>query len=154
MSLTTTHLIGFGAKRAAASASGHLYWRITFTASVSGTYMEIAEAEMRVAGVDQTSGQTFTSSTVVGGSLSNMWDNSAANNVTLQLSDSPCHVTVQFSSAQAIDSVTMTARNPTGSYPPTAGQILYSDDGTSFTSVHSYSGLSWSGGETKTFSGW
>ena len=150
--LMLNNFSGFGV--APAAGGGHTYWRITFTGSLSGTYMEISEAQMIAGGTDQTSGQTFTSSTVVGGALANVFDDSAANAITLQLSDSPCHVTVQFSSPQAITSMTMTARNPAGSYPPTGGLLQYSDDGSAFYTVHTYSGLSWTNGETKTFSGW
>lgn len=150
MSFALTHLIGFGARRATSSAAAHRYWKWKWTDNqTSGAFVEFAELELLIGGTDQTSPSTTISQTgTVYNSVSNLVDNSASTNWQ---GDDECEVTIDLGSAMAITDYTVTARNVGSSYTPKAWNFYYSDDGTSFTLVHSQSAQSFTNGQKKTY---
>jgi hypothetical protein len=130
--------------------TGHRYWRWKWTDNqTSGAYVEFAELELLISGTDQTSPSTTISQTgTVYNAVSALVDNNASTNWQ---GDDEAMVTIDLGSALAITHYSVTARSVGSSYTPKAWDFSYSDDGSSFTAVHSQSAQSFTNGEKKTY---
>ena len=131
------------------------YWRINCTHEAGEDYVIIYEIEMRatIGGADQTS----TSNTIFSSEVNS--SNEAANafddtNSSRWVSkhktlDAAPWIGQDFGSAQTIAEITIYTDN--GDRPPSAIEIQHSPDNSTWTTTDTYSGLTWSSGETKTF---
>lgn len=144
----------------------HRYWRYLVSAtaypSAPGDVCLIVESEMRssIGGADLTgTGTAAASSLYAGSSAAYAFDDSTGTNWASQYppgaDDNAWWLRYDFGSgtAYALAEVTITAGtggNEAGA--PTAFSVQCSDDASSWTTASSFSGQSWTSGETKTFS--
>lgn len=137
------------------AAAPHRYWRIYITAIPLGGVPTIAELELRAnAGdQDQTPGGFVTANSATWGAAANAVDNNLAT--YWGGNTMPGWLACTFNSPVAVNEVVITARNDLNaaqSQTATAFEVQSSDDGTTWTTEWSESGLSpWTTSETRTF---
>lgn len=137
-------------------AGGFMHWKLQFTTDTSGA-VRLAEAELReTAGGADVSGSRFHAvshpSDVVG-TVADVFDDLLDSSNEWAATAFPCSITAYFPGAQDIAQVTLTgtAGGLIGQGPDDL-TIYSSPDGSTWTSVYSTSGLSWStANEVKTF---
>lgn len=142
------------------SASRHRYWRVNIVTGVSA-FVGARDIGMKtVSGsVDETEGGTGTSkthfdaSTVAANAFDTMDDVSTATDWASDGTAYPQWIQYDFGAGNAklITEISYRARNIGGSQYPTAIDFQYSDDGSSFTTVKSVSGLTFTALEKKTW---
>ena len=134
----------------------HVYWRIRYTSTQSGSYCSAGEIEMAatVGGADQCSGGTgFATATGGGSAVSYAFDNNPA---TAWYSFAPPQaVGYAFPSAVSVVSVRITAENGNFAGPsasPKSFTIEHSDNGSSWVVAATVTGQpDWTAGEVRTF---
>lgn len=135
--------------------AAHERWRVYITATLSNWICQILECELRgtVGGPDLTgSGTPFTGVSNPG---TEIFDDNVATGTTVNSAGSfPCFFGYHFGAgnAQHVEEFTITTD---GSYDraPTDFELQVSDDGSTWTTVRTFTGVSWSANETKTFAG-
>lgn len=111
----------------------------------------ISEIEFLISDADQTGSGTASANNASGGAASNAYDDNTGTEWGAASVDS-CFNAYDFGSGvtKAIDQISLTAPSNTQK-APTEGVFLTSDDGLVYYQVGTFSGLSWSAAEEKTF---
>lgn len=150
-------LAAFGALPKQARAAAHRYWRIEWVASSDRP--AIAEVEMRTTpgGADQCSGGTASASSYSyfgSGDPAYAFDNDLNTRWLSNFGASPEWLQYDFGSGNDKEIVEIKLTSEAGAWAgsPTAGRVLYSDDGSSFTEAWTFSTPGWRGnGTSQTF---
>lgn len=132
----------------AATAAGHRYWKFTFS-NGGDAEAEMAEIELLISSVDQTSGASISATNTNAGAAANLIDDSTGTKWGGFPLDAT--VTVDLGSALAIDAYTITAISGAGHYPR-QWVLAWSDDDVSYTTADSQTGQSFTSLEKKTYS--
>lgn len=135
--------------------AAHERWRIYITATLGEWFCQIPECELRgtVGGADLTgSGTPFTGTGATG---TEIFDNNVTTKATINNAGVyPCWFGYHFGAgnAQHVEEFTITTD---GGYDraPTDFQLQWSDDGSTWTTVRTFTGVTWAADETKTFAG-
>lgn len=150
MSFALTHLIGFGARRSQAAATGYRYWKFTFS-NGGFSEVEISEVELMIGGTDQASGGTASATNTNG---SNAPANAFDNNTGTKWSGFPLDATLTYDfgagNEKAITTYSLQAING-GSNHPKTWTLARSSDNVSYTTVDTRSGESFTSLEKKTY---
>ncbi|MBF0460589.1 MAG: DUF2460 domain-containing protein [Magnetococcales bacterium] len=136
--------------------ANHRYWRVNFTASTSGSTIQVRfyEIEFRgtIGGVDQCNGgtasashNTSTANLAFNNSAGDQWNNGGPS--------VPSWIQYDFGAGVTVDVAEIMFQPYNASQCPTAFDIQYSDDGTSFTTKASWSLITsgWQSGTQRTF---
>lgn len=143
-----------------APAGAHRHWRIYVTSILSGSYVSIVEAEMRLTsgGADQTGSGTASASstyTTEGATPAKAFDNVLTYPGWTNNADLPCWLAYDFGAGitKEITEVTILNRNDSWwNQAPVAFEVQYSDDGAAWTTSWSVPNAGFtSTGQTKTF---
>lgn len=131
----------------------HRYWRLTAAPFSNSVGLGIAEIELHttVGGADVASGGTASASSTFAGSAAQAFDDNPATDWE-GLSHTSDWVQYDFGgSPQDITEIAITA-SVDSNHAPASGTLAYSDDGTNFTTLLTFSGQSgWAAGATRTF---
>jgi hypothetical protein len=138
--------------------AGHRYWKYTVTAGSYSILRTIAVATT-VSGTDIAGGRTYSYTPSncenIGGAFdSDQWfdaNTATAGGFDTNTAALPNAVTIDFGSAVDLHELRLSHYSPTA-FPPSAFTFAYSDDNSSFTTVVSPSGLTWTSDEIKTWS--
>lgn len=149
------------------SVGNHRYWRVNITAVGTGTLAAMCQLEMYESefGVNACGGGTasassenaaaYTASKAFDGLLQDNGDTSSRTSVWASTNTALPHwIQYDFGMGNDVEiiSIGVHGRNSTfASQMPTAFDVQYSDDGSSWTTHWSESGLSWAGYEFKKF---
>lgn len=136
----------------ALSEAPHLYWRVNITSSAFGGNTGFAEISMAssVGGSNQCSGGT---ATAIGHDSSYEPDKALDSNASTSwnYASSTGWWRYQFATAVQVLEVKITARLDAPTTSPTTWDLQYSDDGTTFTTLKSFTAATWTTGATQTF---
>lgn len=153
----------------APAAGYHRFWRLFVTSTTGGTQTQIVEIEMRATsgGADQTAAQTgntgsstgriIASAEAAGNEAYRAFDNVLTTSTGWFVSSGANQYNAYiFPNAVTVQEVTVLGSSTT-TRSPSALKIEYSDDGDkvgggTWTAAKTSTGLSWTAGETKTFS--
>lgn len=140
--LEVNNLIGFGV----GGGDSHLYWRLNFpTPNASGDIM-ITEIEMRAyaGGPDQCVGGTPSQSACEPGYCANVaFDNVITDTSTYWTRDPTGWIQYQFSSPVDVKQISMVVYAYYINAGPPTIELQYSDTGSSFTTVGTWTGITW-----------
>lgn len=141
-------------RRRAAANSGHLYWRIQVnTAQSSPSQVTIAEIQMYVTGsvIDQCTGGTAGASDYQSTNTPDKaFDDSGSTGWNSAIGGFPHSIWYQFAAGKNITSFKIQIRTGISTGPKTF-DLHYSDNGSSWTFVKSFSATWSAGGEEQTF---
>lgn len=141
--------------------AAHRYWRLRVTEGTAATYVRIAEVQFAtspggsnvatggVASASSEQSATYNAPKAFDGNSSTYWSSSnpsfTSNNGTFTGGE---YIQYVFASAQDLVEMKVTAMT---SYFPLSMSLFWSDDGVKWTFQKTFTGLTWSNGETKTF---
>lgn len=152
--LNLTELIGFGV----GGENAHKHWRIYWTApSTPYDYAQVTEMEMRAThgGADQCNGGTATAYASTGSYTPDKAfdnDSSALTGYSSGTASTGGWLAYQFPVPVPVTEISWASSTIFYKGNPTAFDVQYSDDGLTWITRASFSGLSWGDPETKTFS--
>lgn len=143
-----------------ASVGAHRYWRILYNSNDDGTSCRLAEIEWKdvASGSDLATTQT---NAISSSTASAFWDDQYVyaddgtsrnwlNNGVEAVSDA--YIGYDFGAGNEKAIVEMTIQSSTApTQAPSAFQVQYSDDNSSWTTVDTFTGQTWTSGEIKTF---
>lgn len=136
--------------------SAHRYWRLYISASGGSSYIGFAEIELResAGGSDATGSGTASASQAYGGyPASAAVDNNTATEWAAYPYGAPQWWAYDFGSGvtKDIKEIVITPRTTYYTEAPGTFDLQYSDDGSSWTTKHTFSGISWPNANAQTF---
>lgn len=136
------------------SLAPHRYWRLWITSSPAGSFLAVAEVELRSTpgGADQTGSGTALADNADNGAAVNAVDNSAATYWQTGSSGYPHWWKYDFGgSPKAVQQVVITPRSDQPSRGPGAFRLEWSDDHRFWNVEASWSGVTWPTAAAQTF---
>lgn len=141
------------------AAAGHAYWRLYINSSAAGNYAAMAELEFAESsgGADLCSGGSAVYSSQYSPSFlaANAFDDNDATSWATAPGAGAADSYIGYSFAAAVDvgAFRITARPESGgeAQTPTSFKLQYSDDGSAWTDVESYTSTGWAVSETREF---
>lgn len=148
--------LSFGIVPPAPVSFGHAWWRLNITAKNGSTVVAVGELEFRatVGGADQANGGTASASgTFSGFTPGGAFDNTGTTAWASASSALPQWIAYHFTAPVVVKQILVMSRDSGASdQNPTAWDVQFSDDGTTWTTAWSNTTASaWAANESRTF---